>query len=1282
MSRRVRHWVSIIIALTFCLGLFAPGIALDAQAAVELKDISGHWAEATIAKWVEQGLISGYTDGTFRPDNSITRAEFMALVNRAFGFNKKAAIGFFDVSATDWFYDEIAKAVKAGYISGYQDGTVKPNREISRQEAAVALCKVLNLELQDNVDQFADKDSIQNWSKPYIGALASKGYMGGYPDGTFRPERHITRAETVTMLDNALKALAVTYDEPGIYGPEEGVETISRDVVINVPGVTLRNMVIEGNLYLNEGIGEGDVTLENVTVKGLTTVRGGGKDSIHLVNFTCEEVIVVKVGGKIRIVASGNTDISELKLQSGAHVEGKGIETITILKDGEDVVLDGDFEEVIVDADVKVEVLEGTTINNLQINTKAEVNLSSDATVKDLTIDAAATITGKGTIEYAEFNADGAELEMKPKKYDIADDVTAKIAGKEVKGEDKKTSGGGGGGSRPSVIKVESVSLDKKSVTLAVYESVYYKSEEILIATIEPENATNKKVTWSSSDDSVATVTPNGLTATVKAISKGKAEITVKTEDGGKTATCEVRVVGDEIPVIPVSAISITTEPDKTVYKLGEELDLTGLVVTATYTDGTTKIVEHSKLTVSGFDNETVGEQQITVTYEGKTATFVVTVVEDPEEPTEANFISTGNVGIAPDTAGEAAGKIYAEYKLVANEEDISLAASNVEYIKVKVGEDGEWKDLTANTDATLWFNVEADQGVRYYEVKTKDGKVYTATLNWDKEINTTATWEATGKEGIRPGTEDTYVEYKLMDGENQVSLKIGDVKLIASKEGEKWVELEPNTDETLWFNKAHETGSYDFFIVTSDGTMYKVTLDWVETIAAAVDYKAVWNESRGTWYIKVTVPEEKLDKDSVQSIHVIKEAGEELDEPRALTPDTDKVMWFGVAKGDGEVTLKADGEYAYKVVRTDGSEYIFSFTYTSSEVKGVEKPDEPVEKAGTWNATGRTGFNTVDGKAYVFQEFELLVDGERISLHKDNIKSITSNGKALTPNTDHTLWFNVLAEAGEREFVVVDKNDVTYKATLNWTAPAEVTATAEGAPIYNESLGATYQKYNVEGVSLVGFDAMYQIKPSGEISKLVESGDDCLWFKVDADEEGWAQEEGDHIFLVKHGETWSKFVVNYEAPAEPVDETDPEIKSATVEKNENGDLVLTVEASDENLYSLEVDHSHGKHGKWSQANLPEFTVYADPSNPWGTPEAKAQFETAGVTVDYDADTQTWTITFKSDGQAMGVINDEDISNGAIEFYLVAHDSEGNSSGDMDGNYEKVVYTPEEGKDG
>ncbi|WP_296969189.1 S-layer homology domain-containing protein, partial [Tepidanaerobacter sp. EBM-38] len=560
-SKRIRYWVSLILVFTFVIGLTFPAVATSAKAAAGLTDISNHWAKDKISQWVQKGLVSGYTDGTFKPDKSITRAEFMTLVNKVLGFSEKATIGFSDVTSTDWFYEEIAKAVKAGYISGYQDGTVKPNREISRQEAAVALCKALNLEIQGDATEFTDKDAIPNWSRPYIAALAAKGYMGGYPDGSFKAERHITRAETVTMLDKVLATLQISYDVSGVYGPEEGIETISQDVAVNVPGVTLRNMIIEGNLYLNEGIGEGDATLDNVTVKGITTVRGGGKDSIHLINFTCKEIIVMKVGGKVRIVASGNTKVGELKLESGAHIEGNGIVSVTVLKSGEDVILDGAFENVIIEAKAKIEVLKGTIINNLKVNSKSDINLADGATVKDLTLEAAATITGKGTIEKARINADGAKLETEPKKVELAKGVTTEIAGKEVKEDKTSSKSGGGGGSgggsdKPEIIKVQSVSLDKSSVTLAVYESVYQKTT-IINATIYPNNATNKKVTWKSSNTDVATVTGNGLNATVNAVSEGQAIITVTTDDGGKTAKCEVTVVAGEVPVVPVSAISV-----------------------------------------------------------------------------------------------------------------------------------------------------------------------------------------------------------------------------------------------------------------------------------------------------------------------------------------------------------------------------------------------------------------------------------------------------------------------------------------------------------------------------------------------------------------------------------------------------------------------------------------------------------------------------------------------------------------------------------------------------
>lgn len=226
--------------------------------------------------------------------------------------------------------------------------------------------------------------------------------------------------------------------------------------------------------------------------------------------------------------------------------------------------------------------------------------------------------------------------------------------------------------------------------------------------------------------------------------------------------------------------------------------------------------------------------------------------------------------------------------------------------------------------------------------------------------------------------------------------------------------------------------------------------------------------------------------------------------------------------------------------------------------------------------------------------------------------------------------------------------------------------------------------KVNGEVVELntANLSKVERVKPNGEIETPIVTAEGTVQFVHD----GWGG-SGDYtmVYTLKDGRVIKAQinVVSFEfKDVEPVDETDPVIKSAEVVKNEAGDLVLTVVAEDENLYSLEVDHSHGKHGKWASAGLPEFTIYADSDNVWGELKEGMDPEDFGVTAAYDAENQTWTLTFGADGQVMGVINNPELSNGAVEFYLVAHDAFGNSSGDMDGNYEKVVYTPEEGKDG
>ena len=91
-------------------------------------DVFGHWAELTITKWQNEGRIGGYEDGTFKPDKAITRAEFVRLLNSAAptAFTASTSINFSDVKESDWFYADVAKAVGGRVASGFEDGTFRP----------------------------------------------------------------------------------------------------------------------------------------------------------------------------------------------------------------------------------------------------------------------------------------------------------------------------------------------------------------------------------------------------------------------------------------------------------------------------------------------------------------------------------------------------------------------------------------------------------------------------------------------------------------------------------------------------------------------------------------------------------------------------------------------------------------------------------------------------------------------------------------------------------------------------------------------------------------------------------------------------------------------------------------------------------------------------------------------------------------------------------------------------------------------------------------------------
>lgn len=426
------------------------------EAVVQLSDIQGNWAAPQISEWVNKGLVKGYQDNTFKPDNKITRAEFMAMANRAFAFTATVPLQYKDVAASDWFSAEIAKAQAAAYISGYQDGTIRPNATISRQEAASMIIRMAKLQNPTDtavLSKFKDVGDIPEWSKAAIATVVDKKFMNGYPDQTFQPARSISRAEAIVTFNNVITAAvspkaAKIFDKAGTYGGESSIETIDGDVTISVAGVTLQNMKITGKLLLAEGISNGDVTLKKVTVQGSSTIKGGGANSIKLEDCTLPSLTINKEG--VRVVASGNTSVTVVQLESGAALvqttsTGQGFGTVSIseiIPAGANISLTGNFTDVNVAA-AKVNVaLTSGTISKLEVLSKAtgsKIDLSSGTKVNTLTLNAAVSVTGKGTIDTAQQSVPGTSFS---ETVTVGKTSTTSGAG-------GGTGTGGGGGNNP-----------------------------------------------------------------------------------------------------------------------------------------------------------------------------------------------------------------------------------------------------------------------------------------------------------------------------------------------------------------------------------------------------------------------------------------------------------------------------------------------------------------------------------------------------------------------------------------------------------------------------------------------------------------------------------------------------------------------------------------------------------------------------------------------------------------------------------------------------------------
>ncbi len=170
-------------------------------------DIQQHWAQAAIKEAVALGIIAGYEDHTFRPDNPITRAQLAVILTNALKLDEAADISNLADRASIPGYAAAAveQVYAAGLVSGYEDGTFRPNATLSRAQLAVIVANVGSLELAaGEAASFSDADSIPVWAQPSIAAVVDAGLMSSRDNGAFAPGDAATRAEVVAALIQAL----------------------------------------------------------------------------------------------------------------------------------------------------------------------------------------------------------------------------------------------------------------------------------------------------------------------------------------------------------------------------------------------------------------------------------------------------------------------------------------------------------------------------------------------------------------------------------------------------------------------------------------------------------------------------------------------------------------------------------------------------------------------------------------------------------------------------------------------------------------------------------------------------------------------------------------------------------------------------------------------------------------------------------------------------------------------------------------------------------------------
>ncbi len=224
--------------------------AVVAQAG-NFKDIAGYWAEQYVRALAERQIIGGFPDNTFKPNAPITRAQFAAIVVRAFNLAPAGSgSAFIDVPSNYWASGAIRAVSNAGLVTGFPDGTFRPEQQITRAQALVVLTKVLGTKATPNpsaLERYSDRQAVPDWALDSLSRAANAGIIVNFPNpSTIAPNNVATRGEVAALIYQTIYRMGDRNLPPLTIG------TLEQTAVAPTPVPALSIEIIQTNANPNQ----------------------------------------------------------------------------------------------------------------------------------------------------------------------------------------------------------------------------------------------------------------------------------------------------------------------------------------------------------------------------------------------------------------------------------------------------------------------------------------------------------------------------------------------------------------------------------------------------------------------------------------------------------------------------------------------------------------------------------------------------------------------------------------------------------------------------------------------------------------------------------------------------------------------------------------------------------------------------------------------------------------------------------------------------------------------